>query len=151
MSITHVVFFGFKPTVSQEQIEDVSVINVYINTSIRYVCLTSTGLQKAPKFGARVHPPNLFQTVHQVSQSWWKQFSRRPCGIVSTVHHLLVTTNPRQNPFTHAFVVEFESAEDRDYYVDKDPAHTEFKKFIFDLLGHIQVVDFEPGNFAYKQ
>ena len=35
MSITHVVFFGFKPTVSQEQIEDVSVINVYSNTSIR--------------------------------------------------------------------------------------------------------------------
>ena len=58
---------------------------------------------------------------------------------------------PPQGPYTHAFAVEFDSAEDRDYYVDKDPAHTEFKNFVFELLAHIQVVDFEPGNFAYKQ
>ncbi|KAL2136709.1 hypothetical protein VTI74DRAFT_2120 [Chaetomium olivicolor] len=38
-----------------------------------------------------------------------------------------------QNGMTHGFVVEFGSAEDRDYYVTKDPTHQEFVKSI----GHV--------------
>lgn len=43
-------------------------------------------------------------------------------------------------------MVEFESKEDRDYYVSKDQAHTDFGKSIADVLGGVKVVDYEPGK-----
>jgi hypothetical protein len=43
--------------------------------------------------------------------------------------------------------VEFESAEDRDYYVRKDPAHLAFVKSIGDVIEKAQVLDFTPGVF----
>lgn len=52
-----------------------------------------------------------------------------------------------QDPYTYGFVVEFESAEDRDYYADKDPAHIDFKGFAGPHLAGVKVVDFEPGKF----
>lgn len=51
---------------------------------------------------------------------------------------------------THAFVMEFESAEDRDYYVHDDPVHTEFKKLAGEVLEKVQVVDFTNGMFVPK-
>ena len=48
---------------------------------------------------------------------------------------------------SHGFVVEFESAEDRDYYVKRDPAHQEFIAFVGPLVQQVKVVDFEPGKF----
>ncbi|KAJ8108716.1 hypothetical protein OPT61_g7980 [Boeremia exigua] len=47
-------------------------------------------------------------------------------------------------PFTHGFVVEFESEEDRDYYVSKDPAHQDFVKFAGELMQSVKVFDYEP-------
>jgi len=47
----------------------------------------------------------------------------------------------------HGFVVHFESAEDRDYYTNDDPAHMEFKKSLDGLVAGVRVVDFEPGVF----
>ncbi|KAF2267610.1 hypothetical protein CC78DRAFT_530698 [Lojkania enalia] len=52
-----------------------------------------------------------------------------------------------QNGITHAFIVEFENAEDRDYYVDKDPFHNEFKKRAGTILEKVIVVDFTNGEF----
>ncbi|KAF2790057.1 dabb-domain-containing protein [Melanomma pulvis-pyrius CBS 109.77] len=52
-----------------------------------------------------------------------------------------------QGGITHAFVVEFESAEDRDYYVNDDPAHEEFKKLVGPFIEKAQVVDFTNGVF----
>ncbi|OAL49896.1 dabb-domain-containing protein [Pyrenochaeta sp. DS3sAY3a] len=49
--------------------------------------------------------------------------------------------------FTHGFVVEFASAEDRDYYVNKDPAHQDFIKFAGGIAQGVKVVDYEPGKF----
>ncbi|KAF1851729.1 dabb-domain-containing protein [Cucurbitaria berberidis CBS 394.84] len=49
--------------------------------------------------------------------------------------------------FTHGFVVEFASAEDRDYYVNEDPAHQEFGKFVLEVAQGVKVVDYEPGTF----
>lgn len=43
-------------------------------------------------------------------------------------------------------MVEFESAEDRDYYVEKDPAHQEFIKFAGEVAAGVKVVDYEPGK-----
>ncbi|KAF2431000.1 hypothetical protein EJ08DRAFT_649313 [Tothia fuscella] len=52
-----------------------------------------------------------------------------------------------QNGITHAFVMEFENAEVRDYYVDKDPVHDEFKKLAGKVLEKAQVIDFSDGVF----
>ncbi|KEY74671.1 hypothetical protein S7711_09898 [Stachybotrys chartarum IBT 7711] len=49
---------------------------------------------------------------------------------------------------THAFIVEFESLQDRDYYIETDPAHKEFIQHVTPLLdtGAI-VVDFQDNDF----
>ncbi|EOD46538.1 putative stress responsive a b barrel domain-containing protein [Neofusicoccum parvum UCRNP2] len=52
-----------------------------------------------------------------------------------------------QGGVTHVFVSEFENEEDRQYYLDKDPAHIEFKNAVKDLVQTVRVVDFEPGKF----
>ena len=52
-----------------------------------------------------------------------------------------------QRGFTHSFVVEFDSEEDRHYYVKEDPAHVNFVKDVRPLVSQIQVVDFVPGKF----
>ncbi|PVH91783.1 hypothetical protein DM02DRAFT_620323 [Periconia macrospinosa] len=52
-----------------------------------------------------------------------------------------------QNGITHAFIIEFETAEDRDYYVNKDPVHDEFKKLAGKVLEKAQVIDFTDGEF----
>ncbi|KAF9269331.1 hypothetical protein L218DRAFT_969843 [Marasmius fiardii PR-910] len=51
-----------------------------------------------------------------------------------------------QGGMTHAFVVEFESDEDRRYYVTQDPAHLELVKLVTELA-EARVVDFIPGKF----
>ena len=52
-----------------------------------------------------------------------------------------------QNGMSHAFVVEFENVEDRDYYVNDNPVHDEFKKLAGKVLEKAQVVDFTDGIF----
>jgi hypothetical protein len=52
-----------------------------------------------------------------------------------------------QASFTHAFVAEFNSEEDRNYYVLQDPAHLAFVGSIGAVVDMAQVVDFEPGVF----
>ncbi|KAL7270381.1 hypothetical protein RUND412_006923 [Rhizina undulata] len=53
-----------------------------------------------------------------------------------------------QNGFTHSFVVEFDSAEHRDYYVRLDPAHKAFVALLGEVkLEGVQVLDFTPGEF----
>ncbi|KAF2468652.1 stress responsive A/B barrel domain protein [Lindgomyces ingoldianus] len=52
-----------------------------------------------------------------------------------------------QNGITHAFIVEFKTAEDRDYYVYKDPTHAEFKELAGQFLEKAQVIDFTDGVF----
>ncbi|TGZ78311.1 hypothetical protein EX30DRAFT_334611 [Ascodesmis nigricans] len=54
-----------------------------------------------------------------------------------------------QRGYTHTFVVEFASTEDRDYYVNEDPAHREFVgELVRAVVGGVDgvlVVDFEEG------
>ncbi|GAO15633.1 uncharacterized protein UV8b_04814 [Ustilaginoidea virens] len=56
-----------------------------------------------------------------------------------------------QNGFTHAFVVEFASAADRDFYVNEDKAHHAFVdrwiKSADGIAAKAMVVDFAPGSF----
>jgi hypothetical protein len=60
--------------------------------------------------------------------------------------HILILSMV-QNGMTHAFVIEFESTADRDYYVDNDPAHQVFKKLAGEVLEDAQVIDFTNGMF----
>ncbi|OJD35616.1 stress responsive a b barrel domain-containing protein [Diplodia corticola] len=48
---------------------------------------------------------------------------------------------------THAFMMEFESDEDRKYYLENDPAHLGFVGGVKDLVATARVVDFKPGKF----
>ncbi len=48
---------------------------------------------------------------------------------------------------THAFIMEFDSIEDRDYYVNDDPTHDQFKKLAGEILEKAQVVDFTDRVF----
>ena len=50
-----------------------------------------------------------------------------------------------QGGFTHGFVVEFASKEDRDYYVSKDPVHQEFVKKNSPSFDDVRVIDYEKG------
>lgn len=52
-----------------------------------------------------------------------------------------------QDPLTHGFIVEFETESDREYYLNKDPAHLGFVEFVGTIVEHIKVLDFEPGKF----
>jgi hypothetical protein len=51
----------------------------------------------------------------------------------------------KQNGMTHGFVLEFASAEDRDYYVATDPAHQEFVKNVGEVVEKPTVLDFSDG------
>jgi hypothetical protein len=48
---------------------------------------------------------------------------------------------------THAFIVEFESKEHRDYYVNEYLAHTVFKEIAGKVVERAQVVDCTDGVF----
>ncbi|KAI2470988.1 stress responsive A/B barrel domain protein [Annulohypoxylon bovei var. microspora] len=52
-----------------------------------------------------------------------------------------------QHGITHAFVVEFESLQDRDYYVNTDPFHQKFKSFVGPFVEKVIVVDYSEGEF----
>ena len=53
-----------------------------------------------------------------------------------------------KNGLTHAFVVEFDTPEDRDYYVRDDPVHQGFVKSAGPIIEKAIVVDYAAGVFA---
>jgi hypothetical protein len=52
-----------------------------------------------------------------------------------------------QNGLTHAFISEFETEEDRRYYLERDPSYLEFGRSISGIVAQVQVIDFSPGVF----
>jgi hypothetical protein len=52
-----------------------------------------------------------------------------------------------QRGMTHAFILEFDSVEDRNYYVEEDPAHIAFQDRIKPVVEGVLVLDFTPGKF----
>ncbi|KAJ9655791.1 hypothetical protein H2198_005411 [Neophaeococcomyces mojaviensis] len=51
----------------------------------------------------------------------------------------------KEGGFTHGFVVEFASKQDRDYYVSKDPSHQAFVKKNSPQFEDVRVIDYEKG------
>lgn len=45
----------------------------------------------------------------------------------------------------HGFVHEFESAEDRDYYMNKNPAHLGFVARTRDMMEDVRMMGYQPG------
>jgi len=62
----------------------------------------------------------------------------------SCTYSMLTT---KQGDTTHGFVMWFDSEEDRDYYVNEDPAHKAFVQSAGPIIKAVRVVDFEPGEF----
>ena len=58
-----------------------------------------------------------------------------------------LTNSLLQQGMTHGFVVEFDSKEDRDYYVHRDQTHQEFRKHAKELVEKATVFDFTPLSF----
>ncbi|TLS27552.1 hypothetical protein PpBr36_05392 [Pyricularia pennisetigena] len=52
-----------------------------------------------------------------------------------------------RNGIQYAFVAEFESPDDRDYYVAKDPTHQSFVKTAEQIIEKAIVVDYTAGVF----
>lgn len=52
-----------------------------------------------------------------------------------------------QHGATHAFVIEFENEQDRDYYVNEDPAQADFVLEVLQRLDKATILDFSPGVF----
>lgn len=50
-----------------------------------------------------------------------------------------------QVDFSHGFIVEFESEEDRKYYLEKDEAHFEFARGLAVAVQEVGILDFKPG------
>ena len=46
--------------------------------------------------------------------------------------------------------MEFESEQDRDYYVNGDQAHAAFTEFIKDKVTDVQVIDFTTGVYKIR-
>jgi hypothetical protein len=89
----------------------------------------------------------LWKAVHHVFLGGQKQQPRGACGTATPIIDFWIELTIRtQSPFTHGFVVEFSSEQDRDYYVNKDPAHQDFIKFAGELLQSVKVLDYESGK-----
>ncbi|PHH89441.1 hypothetical protein CDD83_6046 [Cordyceps sp. RAO-2017] len=70
----------------------------------------------------------------------------------SSIREADIDEGSRKNGATHAFIMEFESVEDRDYYVKEDVVHLDFIKAHITSPGTIvekaTVVDIAPGVFS---
>lgn len=50
-----------------------------------------------------------------------------------------------QGGFTHGFVVDFASVEDRDFYISSDPVHQAFSEKNRPRFDDVRVIDYEKG------
>lgn len=48
---------------------------------------------------------------------------------------------------SHAFVMEFASAADREFYIEKDPVHLAFVRSLDGIIEKAQIIDYTPGVF----
>ncbi|KAJ5832502.1 hypothetical protein N7474_000813 [Penicillium riverlandense] len=108
MSITHIVLFQFKESVSAEVVND--------------VCRRMLGLKD--------------NCIHPSSQ---KPYIKSSSGGRDN------SIEGAQNGISHAFVVEFASAADRDFYIEKDPVHLAFVRSLDGIIEKAQIIDYTPG------
>ncbi|POR32642.1 Uncharacterized protein TPAR_07156 [Tolypocladium paradoxum] len=136
MSIHHIVMFRFKADASAEAVQE--------------TCTRLLGLKDAC-----LHPstasPYIKSAVGGRDNSIEGLQVRARSAPVLVLHHCPPADGKLQSGITHVFVLEFESAADRDHYVNEDLAHRKFvETFITGPSGVVaqaNVVDFTPGAF----
>ena len=89
-------------------------------------------------------PPRHEQAIYRVLFRRQGQQSGRRAGQCSGGFRLYCT-ELLQGGFTHGFVVEFASVEDRDFYVSSDSVHQAFSKKNRPRFHDVRVVDYEKG------
>lgn len=92
--------------------------------------------------------PSRLQAVYQSLIRRDRQFPRKRSGVLTRRALGFLLTRAGQHGITHAFVVEFTSAADRDYYVREDPTHLAFVQTLKALIEKSQVIDFTNGRFG---
>ncbi|KAJ5620261.1 hypothetical protein N7510_004245 [Penicillium lagena] len=123
MSITHIVLFQFKEGVSPEVVND--------------VCERMLGLKDNC-----IHPSS--QKPYIKSSSGGRDNSIEGAQYENPLAALLISVM-RKNGISHAFVVEFANAADRDFYIEKDPVHLAFVRSLDGIIERAQVIDYTPG------
>jgi hypothetical protein len=128
MTLTHVVSFRFKESVSEADREKVHKDFLHLKAACKreneggsYIIDLVGGKKNSNPEGAG------------------KNFDVRTCslicfsqggGIIMLIHLSLLHSYLFSYP-QHCYVVTFVDADDRDYYVHKDPAHAEFAVSVF--------------------
>ncbi|CEJ92964.1 hypothetical protein VHEMI08586 [[Torrubiella] hemipterigena] len=107
----------------------------------------------------------MFQFKEDVSTETIKEMSDRMLGLKTNCIHA-TTKQPYilssrggtdmsieglTQGYTHAYVVEFASKEDRDYYVKEDPVHAAYVKDVVPLLIKPCIFDYHPGEFTHTK
>ncbi|KAF3385547.1 hypothetical protein F1880_002482 [Penicillium rolfsii] len=130
MSITHVVLFQFKAGTDAQVIKDVRCMMTCALLIVIFEadCLSTKTCDRM--IGLKDN------CIHPASNKPYIKASSG--GMDNSIEGI-------QNGITHAFVVEFSSAEDRDYYVREDPAHRAFVQSLDGVIEKAQVIDFTDG------
>ncbi|KAH0598850.1 hypothetical protein MHUMG1_02962 [Metarhizium humberi] len=134
--VVHVVLFQFKDGQTPDQRRDVSAFLSQGPLSRRCSSLTAN-----PRFLLQ-----LCDKMLGLRSKCLHPASKRPY-IKSSMGGLDRSIEGCQHGSTHAFVVEFESEQDRDYYVNKDPAQASFVLEVLQKLDKATILDFSPGVF----
>ncbi|KAJ0312857.1 hypothetical protein Brms1b_007627 [Colletotrichum noveboracense] len=129
MTIIHIVQFQFKELVPQEEVKAVHPP------------------QAPPTFKDTTDMGQICDSMLALKDNCIHPTSSKPY-IKSAVGGVDNSPEGMSDGITHVFVVEFESAEDRDYYVHKDPAHQAFIAEVGKVILKARVVDFTPGVFG---
>ena len=139
------MLFQFGPSVTSTTKSNVSSAFVALKDSCRlldgsrYIVSIDGGLNNSPEGqgkGFEVSP------IVPVLSS---PLCKRRLAVTRTFRHFL---RPCSYISKHAYVLTFRSVAERDYYLDRDPAHQIFKASIAEKVSDVLVFDFESGEFA---
>ncbi|KAM7215195.1 dabb domain containing protein [Rhypophila decipiens] len=121
--ITHIVLLGIKSDTKPDDVKTVSFHSPVLRHVLGADAKTITGNY------------SVFGTQGRLSATQQPYITSIKGGEDNSIEGL-------HGDVTHAFVVEFASAEDRLYYVHRDPAHKAFIQFVGGLINKLIVVDF---------
>jgi hypothetical protein len=97
-----------------------------------------------------MHTSNNAEAIYCLHLGRTRHLDGKPAGIQhrSKYADRLQSDLFHQNGISHAFVLQFHSIEDRDYYVNNDPVHKAFKEAAAPALEKAIVVDYQNGVFT---
>lgn len=152
--ITHIVMFKWKDSADEASISEVSLFSPTLLTHHHPTfdrCPIPLQNPRLPCWTSRRKGPIL--TPAQATSHFLSLKKRCTHPVYKTPYILSLTGGRDNSPeglqdgLTHAFVVEFRSVWERDYYVRDDPDHRVFKDSIEKIVDKVVVMDFEPGRF----